>query len=280
MIDILSISTELELANNGIWYSKESQTLSYPTDGNESCFTVEDNSFWFKHRNNCIISIIKSHPPKDNETIFDIGGGNGFVSKGIANADFNVVLVEPGSSGAINAKNRGLKNVICATTDTARFKPHSLPAVGLFDVVEHIEDDLAFLKSIRGLIKKGGYLYMTVPAYSFLWSTEDVIAGHYRRYTLGSICSILESAGFTIEYPTYIFRFLPIPTFLIRALPYKLGLTKITTPKEKDISRDHIVKNGIMSRTLNFLLQTETKKLSKKHPMSFGGSCLIVAKSP
>ena len=74
----------------------------------------------------------------------------------IERAGFDVVLVEPGLTGATNGKNKGLKDVICATADAARFKPHSLPAIGLFDVLEHIEDDLSFLKSLKRLLKKLG----------------------------------------------------------------------------------------------------------------------------
>ncbi len=188
MVDIQSISTGLKLGDDGIWYShQDNQNISYPSDGNENCLAVEDGSFWFRHRNNCIASIVKTYPPQDNGTIFDIGGGNGFVSLGLANAGFDVALLEPGSVGTRNAKKRGLKNVICATTDAAKLKQHSLPAVGLFDVIEHIEDDLAFLQSIRNLMKKGGRLYATVPAYSFLWSEEDIFAGHFRRYALEDI---------------------------------------------------------------------------------------------
>ena len=122
MVDIQSISSGLKLADDGIWYSQDNQNISYPSEGNENCFAVEDSSFWFRHRNNCIASIVKTYPPEDNGTIFDIGGGNGFVSFALANAGFNVALLEPGSVGASNAKKRGLKNVICATTDTAKLK--------------------------------------------------------------------------------------------------------------------------------------------------------------
>ena len=278
MIDIKSISAELKLGDNGIWYSQDNQSISYPSDGNESCFLVEDHSFWFKHRNNCIVSVVKSYPPEDSGAIFDIGGGNGFVSLGLANAGFDVALVEPGIVGAVNGKNRGIKNVICATTKTAKFNQHSLPAVGLFDVIEHIEDDLAFLKSIRSLIKKGGRLYVTVPSYPFLWSGEDVLAEHFRRYTLGGISNVLKSAGFEVEFSSYIFRFIPIPIFLLRVLPYKLGLSKVERNTKKT-SRDHGVKGGLMANIIRAILQPEIDNLNQKKAMPFGGSCLIVAKS-
>ena len=220
---------------------------------------------------------MKAYPPEDNGTIFDIDGGNGFVSLGLANAGFDVALLEPGIVGACNAKKRGLKNVIFATTDAAKLKQHSLPAVGLFDVIEHIEDDLAFLQSIRNLMKKGGRLYATVPSYSFLWSEEDVLAGHFRRYALEDISQVLESAGFQLEFSSYIFRFLPVPIFLFRTLPYKIGLSKANR-NAKSASRAHAAKGGTMVKILGLILHREIEHLDNKRAMRFGGSCLVVAK--
>ena len=188
-----------------------------------------------------------------------------------------MALLEPRSVGAFNSKKRGLKNVICATTDTAKLKQQSLPAVGLFDVIEHIEDDLAFLQSINNLIKKGGRLYATVPSYSFLWSEKDVLAGHFRRYNLEDISKVLESAGFQIEFSAYIFRFLPVPIYLFRTLPYKIGLSNAGR-NVKSASHDHAAKGGAMAKILSSILHREIENLDNKRAMRFGGSCLVVAK--
>ena len=279
MVNIQEISTCLRLEKDGIWYSSNLENISYPSDGNDSCFTVEENSFWFKHRNNCIISVVKSYPPENNGTIFDIGGGNGFVSLGLAKSGFNVALVEPGITGASNAKKRGLANVICATTNTAEFKAHSLSSIGLFDVIEHIKHDLVFLRSIKNLMKKNAYLYVTVPAHSFLWSEEDVLAGHFKRYSLNEISNLLQSAGFQIEFSSYIFRILPIPILLLRTLPYKLGLSKkIKKNPDIAIKREHVVQGGTIANILDLIMQSEINNLNNKKSMLFGGSCLIVAK--
>ncbi len=263
----------------GFWYSLESQSLSYPSDGNDRCFAVEDASFWFRHRNNCIVSVIRSFPPPENATLFDIGGGNGFVALGLSEAGFDVVVVEPGQVGAANAKKRGIRNVICATTKTAAFNNHSLSAVGLFDVLEHIEDDVAFLQSIALLMKPGGHLYATVPAFPCLWSKADVLAGHFRRYTLSSLSDALTSAGFQTVFSSYIFRVLPVPLFLLRTLPYKMGLAR-RQRKPAMVSRDHAVKGGLVARMVGQLLKPEIDNLKNKKAMRIGGSCLLVAKCP
>ena len=99
-------------------------------------------------------------------------------------------------------------------------------SVGLFDVVEHIEDDYFFLNNINKYLKEDGYVYITVPAFNFLWSNEDVDAGHFKRYTTSELNGLLKKSGFTIIQSTYIFSILPLPVFLFRSLPSKLGLNK------------------------------------------------------
>lgn len=277
MLDIQSISNGLKLGQDGIWYSKENQDISYPNEGHDTCFAVEESSFWFNHRNNCIRSAVELYPPLDNGTIFDIGGGNGFVSLGLAASGYDVALVEPGRSGALNAKQRGVETVICATTDTAQFQPCTLSALGLFDVVEHIEDDISFLKSLRELLKEQGRVYITVPAYECLWSGEDIEAGHYRRYTRSSICSVLKASGFEVEFFSYIFRFLPLPIALLRALPYRMGLSR-TNKQPQATARDHAAQGGAVSKLLDAILSSEIKNLKQNKAMGFGGSCLVVAK--
>jgi 2-polyprenyl-3-methyl-5-hydroxy-6-metoxy-1,4-benzoquinol methylase len=276
MVDITSISNSLSIAENGIWYSQESESISYPAEGNDTCFSVEDNSFWFRHRNACIQAVVAAFPPPDGGAIFDVGGGNGYVALGLEQAGSDVVLIEPGQTGAVNAKQRGLKNVICASTATAGLHQESLAAVGLFDVIEHIEDDRGFLDSIAHLLQGAGRLYATVPAYSLLWSREDIMAGHHRRYALGQITELISAAGFSIDFSTYIFRFLPVPTLLMRTIPYRLGLSREQTTNP-NAPRDHVVGQGVVSRMLDYFLQAEVRCLEQKKPMPFGGSCLLVA---
>ncbi|WDP90802.1 MAG: class I SAM-dependent methyltransferase [Desulfobacter sp.] len=271
---IQQISNGLNLGDDGIWYSKSTGPISYPTKGNSACFEVEDSSFWFKHRNRCIISTVQSYPPGKNGAIFDVGGGNGFVSAGLASAGFKVVLVEPGLTGVHNAKKRGVKNIICATTDTAGFKPESLPAVSLFDVIEHIEDDFEFLRSVNKIIKIHGRLYVTAPAYSFLWSNEDFKAGHFRRYSLNQIIKKVTKAGFSVDFASYFFSFLPLPIYLFRTMPSKFGYEK---RDDQNIERDHRVKDGIFVKMIDKLFQKEVSQIAAKRPVFFGSSCLVAA---
>ena len=267
----------LELGEDGIYYAIGSVAISYPEEGNEACFQIEDQSFWFRHRNDCIRELVRKFPPNGKGPIFDVGGGNGFVAKGMMDAGWDVVLVEPGPSGARNAKKRGLENVICGTTHSAGFKNGSLPAIGVFDVVEHIEDDLSFLRHLWDLLEPGGMLYLTVPAFNFLWSHEDVDAGHFRRYTLASMDKKLVAAGLKPVFGTCIFAFLPALVFCFRTIPYRLGFAQ-RIKNEKISVKDHVISEGLFSRLLTKLLGCELNFIKRGKSLAFGGSCLMAAR--
>jgi SAM-dependent methyltransferase len=274
-INFRSISNNLELVDD-IWAAKSKPKISYPDEANEMCFHIEETSFWFRHRNNCIIEVVKQFPPKG--IFFDIGGGNGFVAKELQENGIETVLVEPGEIGVANARKRKLKHIICATLENAGFKSHTLSTVGLFDVVEHIEDDKAFLKLVFELLEPGGRLYITVPAFNFLWSGEDDYAGHFRRYTIKNLRKILQEIGFHIEYTTYIFSVLPVPIFLFRSLPNRLKLLPKRNSEETH-KHEHSQPGGMMGRLLRKTLNIERQRIRHKKRVPFGSSCLIAAKS-
>ncbi len=273
MIEINKIATNLEQGEHGIWVSGEQTQISYPKDGNVHCLSIEENSFWFKHRNNCIIQVMQLFPP--NGPVLDVGGGNGYVSLAIMNAGMEVILLEPGVEGAMNGRIRGLSPVICSTLEDAGFKPNSISAIGAFDVIEHIEDDDNFLEIAKTLLTHRGRLYITAPAYNFLFSDDDVHAGHYRRYTLGSLTAKLRAHDFQIDFQSYIFEFLPVPVFLFRTIPSKFGLRNGNNTEQQ--KKEHQQKTGKFGRILHLLLAREIKALRHKKSLRLGGSCLVAA---
>ena len=273
MIDLRDIASNLEPGPDGLWSPPRRSRVDYPDEGNAFCFQVEDASFWFRHRNACILEAVARFPPAG--AVFDIGGGNGFVARALAAAGYPAVVVEPGPTGASNARARGLSPVVCSTLDDAGFRAGSLPAAGLFDVLEHIEDDRGFLRRVWGLLQPGGRLYLTVPAYAWLWSAEDDLGGHHRRYTRRSLAEVAVEAGFDVDFSTYFFWPLPLPILLVRAIPSRLGHRP---PADLDaIRRELKPPTGPAVRAIAALLDLERRWLARGGRVPMGGSCLLVA---
>ncbi|MFT3882724.1 MAG: class I SAM-dependent methyltransferase [Gemmatales bacterium] len=273
--NIQSVTSSLTLDGNGIWVSAEQSAVSYPEHANDLFFEIEENSYWYQHRNKIILETLKRYPPAG--AFFDIGGGNGFVARGLEQAGYEVVLVEPGPQGALHAKQRGLEQVICSTLEDAGFREDSLPAVGCFDVIEHIEDDVGFANQLRSRLKQGGRLYATVPAHRWLWSSEDVGAGHFRRHTIASMKHLVEQAGFELEFASYFFSHLVMPIFLLRTVPAAVGLRK---PFSADSTKsEHRTPTGMLGRMFTRWEKKELERLQRGQANTwYGSSCLVVAR--
>jgi len=254
---------------NPIMTGSERADISYPQGGHLRYRQVEDDSFWFRHRNRCILAALERFPPPGR--VYDVGGGNGFVARALLDAGLDTVLVEPGAVGAENARRLGVEVVINSTIEEADLANHSLPAIGIFDVLEHIEDDAGFLRTLQRFLTATGRLFVTVPAFPMLWSVEDEFAGHFRRYTAETLGTRLVASGFQVDYIGYFFSLLPLPIWLLRSLPSRLELRK-EADLEK-VQREHAT-NG--SAFLQRALAWEAKAISMGRRIPIGSSVLCV----
>jgi 2-polyprenyl-3-methyl-5-hydroxy-6-metoxy-1,4-benzoquinol methylase len=76
--------------------------------------------------------------------------------------------------------------------------------VTAFDVLEHLSDDVAGLRTLASLLVPTGQIVLTVPAYDWLWSGEDVLSQHRRRYTMRSLRRAIGAAGLTARFASYV----------------------------------------------------------------------------
>jgi len=271
MVAISSISNQLSKSPDGIWRSAQVGPISYTENGHEIIREYEDNSFWFNHRQKCILTLLKNFP---TNCILDIGGGNGKNAMLFERSKIETILLEPGESGAKYAFQNGVKNVINSSFHASGFRKESIPAIGLFDVLEHIAEDDLFLKDLFDVLVPKGKLYLTVPAYQVFYSSFDKEVGHFRRYSLKQLTKKLTQSGFEIEYKTYLFCLIPIPMFAVRFLSnFKKGIKK-----NRDIQ--HLRNFSFLRRCIEFLLKPEIYFINKKYKIPFGTSCLLVASKP
>jgi SAM-dependent methyltransferase len=255
------------------WSAPNIAQVSYPYEAHLALAKVEETSFWFKHRNRIVVDAVRRFSP--GKKLFEIGGGNGYVSLGLKRAGYEPVVVEPGISGAEIASSRGI-TVVNAALSADLFNPGSLPAIGLFDVIEHIDDDREFLEKCWDAIEPGGVVYITVPASRGLWSTDDEYAGHYRRYGRKQLRSLLETVGFEPMQVSGFFLLLVTPLFLLRTLPSKFGRRKVTSVDEAVTHHNE----GVLSRLIGFASGFEVEALHRGASLPAGTSLIAVARKP
>lgn len=152
-----------------------------------------------------------------NELV-DIGAGSGF---------FTVSLKEkfPTKVKKVHLVDIGYsKAEMEASLNTSIEKKHVIDSdtkdslLVMMDVLEHIEDDSAFLKSLKDRCTTNNKFFVTVPAFKSIWSGHDVYLEHYRRYTIDSLQYVLQTNGFIPERMYYLYGSLFPAVWLKRKL--------------------------------------------------------------
>jgi hypothetical protein len=250
--------------------------ISYHEEGNDALFEIEDNSSWFNQRNDLIIALIKKYPFKGD--FLDIGGGNGFQARQLKKSNLadKVILCEPGYSGCLNAKKNNVEYIYNGIFQEFPFESFNIKAIGLFDVIEHIESDSRFLNELYQLLPVRAKVYITVPALKFLWSEIDPLSGHYRRYNGKELKRLISEVPFKLIDSGYYFNFYILPLFILRVLPFYFGIRRGWDKIIEGEKKSHTQKNGITGKIINKLHQRSLDKLCQGRKARAGTSIYIV----
>lgn len=276
------------LSDDGILHCTEEAdvTTKFSAAAQNGLFEIEDTSWWFQYRSQVICRIAHKFLNEEH-IIFDVVGGNGYTTNRMALDGYCMALLEPSPAACRNAKRRGLRTVICGTLEEETVIDDSMEQLLLLDVLEHIEDDGAFLQTMYRKLAPGGRVLLTVPAFQRLWSSEDDEARHYRRYRLEQLKDAAQNAGFEVLYSNYFFEFLFLPILFVRVGLEKLGLLKRTeerTAEEKKriTEKQFKERQGIVQFVLSKLESWELKRLMGGKRVRFGSSavCVLQKRSP
>lgn len=264
------------LDNNNIYVSSSKIDVSYPEEGNDTSYIAEETGMWFSQRNDLISFLLHKFPFKND--FIDIGGGNGFQVKRIKEEFPNrkVILCEPGYNGCLNANRRGCEIIYNTSFQDFPFSEYIIGGVGLFDVIEHIEDDVKFLNDLFYKIPVKSKIYINVPSFKFLWSEVDEVAGHYRRYNEEDVKRILENTDFKLIDKGYYFSFYVLPMFLLRVVPYFFGVKKGKKKIFEEEVANHKGKAGIVNSYISWRHKRNLNRLKAGKKNLFGTSMYIV----
>ena len=138
-------------------------------------------------------------------------------------------------------------------------------------VLEHVEDDQEALAEMWRVLKPGGVLIATLPAYPWLWSSHDEILGHWRRYRRREVKAKLQEAGFRVELLTYAVSAV-LPAILAVRLAERIR-HKPTRPGQSGL----IVLPPPLNRVLIGLLDLE-RRLIPRTGLPWGSSLVVVGR--
>ena len=138
------------------------------------------------------------------DRVLEVGAGFGSISAEIAGRrpDRHVTAIEPAGNVFPTLAERAATlpnlDVVQITSSDLAERPTAprFDGVVYVNVLEHIEDDVAELRTAARLLEPGGRLGVFVPAMPSLYGSLDYKSGHYRRYTADQLRNVLQRAGY------------------------------------------------------------------------------------
>lgn len=237
----------------------------------------EDEYWWYVGRRRIILDVLVSrlnHGGRPKARLLDAGCGTGAMLKAVAG--WAEAVGTDASTVALGwCKRRGLGGrVACGDFATPPFHDRTFDVVMLLDVLEHLDDDKEALKNAFRLLQGGGLLVVTVPAYPILWSGEDYVSEHRRRYFRRDLQELVAAAGFTVLQSSY------FNTILFPAMAAAILWRRFFVPGDRARSNVRPLPSAVnVILTAVFTLE---RSLLRRMSFPFGGSilCVGVKKEP
>ena len=183
--------------------------------------TLQETHFWFVGRRRIFFHLIERElQGRQDLRILEIGCGAGGMLGPLAR--YGQVAGMDISRELIGfCRERGQRAVMVGSAYELPVRRQSLDLIAAFDVIEHIPDDVRVLTQCRQALRPGGQMFISVPAYQFLYANNDRVAHHQRRYTRALLRERLLAAGFKPTKVTYFNSFLfplILPVVLLKKL--------------------------------------------------------------
>lgn len=247
----------------------------FPAERFARLYEAELRNFWYRSRARLIRRWVLSRLPEKGEFL-EIGCGTGSVLEALSQgSSLRLTGAEAYLDGLKRAKAR-LPSARFVQLD-ARALPFesAFDGIGLFDVLEHVPEDGAVLAAVAKALRPGGWAFLTAPQHPWLWSANDQVAFHKRRYKAGELAAKARAAGLEVEYETSTVSLL-LPVMALARLskpkpppgdPYEAVLRELELP-------------GPLNAALGAVMRVEEALLALGVRFPCGGSVAVIARRP
>ena len=195
--------------------------------------------WYYQFKGNALLQLIANVKPA---RILDVGAGSGFFSRLLLERTpcMEAFCIDPSYEkehvAMVGDKQiHYLRQMESSKVDLALF----------MDVIEHVDDDIGLLQDYIKKVPHGTWFFITVPAFSWLWSEHDEFLEHRRRYSLNSLELSIKNSGLSIQKSGYLFALVFPIAAILRSV--KKLLPKQAGPAQSELKQHHPLVNSVLS---------------------------------
>ncbi len=256
-----------------IWRFVTDSKSTFEDHTEESIKALAENAghhFWLLERKRIVVSAIKQYLG-EGDRFLDMGVGACDIAHDLRVLGVQLLLADIQPQSLDIGAELGFEDLFQFDIHKPIFRDH-VNGVGVFDVLEHLDDDKTAVASLLQMVLPGGYIFVTVPAFQGLWNNRDVMERHKRRYSRRQLEKLFRSQGADVLSCSYTF-FSIFPLLVLRALQSRFR------PRDAfrlEDYRSQFKINPHINRVLKMFTQLEERWFGQKGP-PFGGSLLLIA---
>jgi 2-polyprenyl-3-methyl-5-hydroxy-6-metoxy-1,4-benzoquinol methylase len=199
-----------------------------------------EEHWYYVAKGNALLQFLEGYAAHE---VLDIGAGSGFFSKRLVCAGIceRAVCVDTAYTVDRTEIHCGRQIIFLRSIDQV-----TQDMILMMDVIEHVDDDVGFIRAYTDQMPQGAVLLVTVPAFQFLWSGHDVFLEHKRRYTLTSLHRTIDRAGLDVIRSRYFFSIL-FPAICALRLGGRLKLASSNIAPRSDLRIHSAWTNGLLT---------------------------------
>jgi SAM-dependent methyltransferase len=242
---------------------------------------LEDHHWWFRGKRRMLAPLIR-RATAGGGLLVDVGCGTGgnlaFVERRFPGVTRLGLDFDSGALAYTRGRNgaRGpLAGLVQGDGTRLPFRDGSVDCLLALDIIEHFDDDAALVREFHRVLRPGGEIVASVPAYPWLWSPHDEFLHHRRRYRQGELQARLRAAGFEIR-EAHGFNFLLLPAIaVVRLFKGRRAAREESSAK----GTDFFELPGPLNAALTGLFAVEDA-ITRVLPVPCGVSLLVRARRP
>jgi SAM-dependent methyltransferase len=230
---------------------------------------VKDTHWWFAGRRRLFRRLIGALHPRPSWRVLEVGAGTGANLPVLREIGVGRVVACDVSVDALRHSG-GLTAVARADAARLPFRSGSIDLLLAADVIEHLDDDGAALREFVRVLRPGGHLVLTVPAFPSLWGPQDIVAQHRRRYGRGALLALLRDADARVTTCFHFNYLLFAPIWMARKILLAAGV---------DVTSENEINTTLLNRILTGVFFADVDSAPVLKP-PFGVSLCVIAAKP